>query len=83
MGSLLLGSIPGVLFGSQLTVRLPERALRVGLAATLLVSGVKLLDAPGSDVLVVAALGAALLFGVYVCVRQLNRRLALANGRAR
>jgi uncharacterized protein len=83
MGSLLVGSIPGVLVGSQLTVRLPERALRVGLAATLLVSGIKLLDPPGSDVFVVAALGAALVGGVYAAVRQVNRRLALANGRAR
>src|SRR5918999_883603 len=44
MGSLLMGSIPGVLFGSHLTVRLPERALRVALAGTLLLSGIKLLD---------------------------------------
>jgi uncharacterized membrane protein YfcA len=83
MGSLLVGSIPGVLFGSQLTVRLPERALRVGLAATLLLSGIKLLDPPGSDVLVVAALGTALLAGAVFGVRRLNRRLALANGRVR
>jgi uncharacterized protein len=83
MGSLLVGSIPGVLIGSQLTVRLPERALRVALAATLLLSGIKLLDPPGSDALVVAVLGAALLGGAYVGVRQLNRRFAVANGRAR
>jgi uncharacterized membrane protein YfcA len=34
-GWLLIGSIPGVLLGSQLTVRLPDRALRVALALTL------------------------------------------------
>jgi uncharacterized membrane protein YfcA len=79
MGSLLVGSIPGVLFGSHLTVRLPDRALRVGLAATLLLSGIKLLDPPGSDVLVVAALGSALLAGAYLGVRRMNRRLALAS----
>jgi uncharacterized protein len=83
MGSLLVGSIPGILFGSQLTVRLPERALRVGLAATLLLSGIKLLDPPGSDVLVVVSLGAALVVGSVLGVRRLNRRLAVANGRAR
>jgi uncharacterized protein len=79
MGSLLVGSIPGVLVGSQLTVKLPERSLRVALAATLLVSGIKLLDPPGSDVLVVAALGAGLLVGAYVAVRAVNRRLASAS----
>jgi uncharacterized protein len=43
---LLLGSVPGVLIGSQVTVRLPERLLRVGLAAVLTLSGVKLVEAP-------------------------------------
>src|ERR671911_1509328 len=52
MAWLLLGSVPGILLGSQLTVRLPDRALRVGLAATLFVSGLKLLDVPGSDELI-------------------------------
>jgi uncharacterized membrane protein YfcA len=83
MGSLLVGSIPGVLVGSNLTVKLPERALRVGLAATLLLSGIKLLDPPGSDVLVVVSLGVALVGGVLVGVRRLNRRLTVANSRAR
>jgi uncharacterized membrane protein YfcA len=46
MGWLLLGSIPGVLIGSQVTVKLPDRMLRVGLATVLTLSGVKLLDAP-------------------------------------
>ncbi len=79
MGWLLLGSIPGVLIGSNVSVRLPERALRVGLAATLLVSGLKLLDVPGSDRLVVVAfaVGAAVLVAAWLL--QLNRRrLALA-----
>jgi hypothetical protein len=83
MASLLVGSIPGVLIGSQLTVRLPERALRVGLASTLLLSGIKLLDLPGSDAVVVIALGTALVGAVYLGVRQLNRRLAIPNGRPR
>ena len=46
MAWLLVGSIPGVLIGSQMTVKLPERLLRVGLATMLTLSGVKLLDAP-------------------------------------
>jgi uncharacterized membrane protein YfcA len=48
---LLIGSVPGVLLGSQVTVKLPDRALRVSLATVLTLSGVKLVDAPGTTVL--------------------------------
>jgi uncharacterized protein len=41
-GWLALGSIPGILGGSQLTVRLPDRAIRFALAAVLVLAGVKL-----------------------------------------
>jgi uncharacterized membrane protein YfcA len=63
MGWLLLGSIPGVLIGSQITVRLPERELRIALATVLLASGVKLLEPPATGVLLVttAVVGATLL----------------------
>jgi hypothetical protein len=56
-GWLLLGSIPGVLLGSQMTVRLPDRLLRVALAIVLMLSGVKLLDAPDVILLFGALLG--------------------------
>ena len=46
---LLLGSVPGILLSSKLTLRVPERALRLGLAGVLVLSGIKLLDPPGSD----------------------------------
>jgi uncharacterized protein len=63
MAWLLVGSVPGVLVGSRLTVRLPDRTLRIALATVLLLSGIKLLDVPGSDAIVVAglALGAVAL----------------------
>src|SRR5438093_982106 len=66
MAWLLLGSIPGVLLTSQLTLRLPGQALRLGLAATLILSGVKLVDPPGANWIVLAGLvlcGMALLAG--------------------
>lgn len=78
MGSLLLGSIPGVLAGSQLTVRMADRALRVGLAATLLLSGLKLLDVPGADPLILATLAGGLLLGLGVLVRSIARATVLA-----
>jgi uncharacterized membrane protein YfcA len=40
--SLLVGSIPGIVIGSQLTARIPQRYLRPILAATLLLVGAKL-----------------------------------------
>ena len=73
VGWLLVGSIPGVLIGSQLTGAVPERALRGILAATLGVSGVKLIDPPGANEIVVGflALGA-----VALVVWSLRSRLA-------
>jgi len=40
--SLLAGSLPGILLGSHLAPRIPERALRHSLAAVLLLAGGKL-----------------------------------------
>ena len=42
VAALLMGSIPGVLIGSQLTVRAPGRVLRVCLAVVLFLSGLAL-----------------------------------------
>jgi uncharacterized protein len=56
MAWLLTGSIPGVLIGSQVSVGLPDRALRFALATTLGLSGLTLVDAPYSNVIVVATL---------------------------
>jgi uncharacterized membrane protein YfcA len=53
---LLLGSIPGILITSRMTVHFPERTLRIALATTLAVSGVKLVDLPNTNALMVVAL---------------------------
>jgi len=42
LASLLVGSIPGILLGTQLAARLPERALRHSLVAVLLLAGTRL-----------------------------------------
>ena len=83
MGWLLLGSVPGVLIGSQLTVRLPERSLRIALATVLVLSGVKLLDIPGSTLLVPIVLIAGATLLVVTEYRRLNGRVAVALGRGR
>jgi uncharacterized protein len=67
---LLVGSIPGVLAGSQLTVRLPERSLRVALAVTLALAGLKLLDPPGANAVVVAVAAAALALAAVAWLRR-------------
>lgn len=70
---LLVGSIPGVLVGSQLTGSIPERALRFVLAATLAVAGLKLVNPPGSNFIVVGFLGAGL---VVLLLWLLRKRLS-------
>jgi uncharacterized protein len=72
---LLLGSIPGVLLGSQMTVKLPDRSLRVALALTLSLAGVKLIDPPGANAVVIAVAAGALLVATVAATRR------LANGR--
>jgi hypothetical protein len=42
-GSLLVGSLPGIILGSYIVIRVPESALRLLLAATLIVVAGKLL----------------------------------------
>jgi uncharacterized protein len=74
MGWLLLGSVPGVLIGSQVTVRVPDRSLRLALATVLGMSGAKLLDLP--DVTLIPILAVGLLLIAYVEVKRANGRVA-------
>jgi uncharacterized membrane protein YfcA len=56
MGSLLTGSLPGIVLGSYVAVRVPERALRLALAATLVIVAGKLVhDQVASSSLLVTA----------------------------
>jgi len=75
---LLVGSIPGVLAGSQMTVKLPDRSLRVALALTLALAGVKLIDPPGANAIVIAVAVGALITAIVAGSRRLARRPALA-----
>jgi uncharacterized protein len=78
-GWLLIGSIPGVLLGSQMTVRLPDRSLRIALALTLALSGVKLLEPPGANAIVISIAGCALVAALVAGTRRLvNGRVATA-----
>ena len=74
IGWLLVGSIPGVLIGSQVSVGLPETALRLALAMALALSGLKLLEVPYANEIVVTSISAGLaalaVWGVVHVVRR-------------
>jgi uncharacterized membrane protein YfcA len=59
MGWLLVGSIPGVLLGSQMSISVPERSLRLSFGLVLVLSGIKLLDVPHATGIIVASLAVA------------------------
>jgi uncharacterized membrane protein YfcA len=60
VGWLLIGSIPGILVGSQLSVSVPERPLRGALATVLGLSGLALLNVPGSTTAIVVVLASGM-----------------------
>jgi uncharacterized protein len=77
-GWLLIGSIPGVLIGGRFTVSLPDRALRIALASTLTLAGVKLVDPPGSDAIVIVGAAIAVVAAVVATMRWLMTRTSTA-----
>ena len=75
MGWLLTGSIPGVLISSHFTLKVPDRALRLGLASVLMLSGIKLIDFAGADYVIAAGVViAGLAFACWGFVARLGRR---------
>jgi uncharacterized protein len=79
MAWLLVGSIPGVLLGSQMSIKVPERALRIAFAFVLVLSGVKLVKVPGSTAIIEVGIGIGLVTFVVWGILQLRvRRLAPA-----
>jgi uncharacterized membrane protein YfcA len=52
IGWLLVGSIPGVLAGSHLSIRVPEQGLRVAFAFVLFLSGIKLAGVPAATTII-------------------------------
>ncbi len=79
MAWLLVGSIPGVLIGSHLSIRVPERALRVAFGFVLILSGVKIVKLPEADPIIA---GGAVL-GIIVFLVWSGRRLQARRVRAR
>jgi hypothetical protein len=75
---MLPGSIPGIMIGSQVSVGIPDRVLRIAFSIVLLLSGFKLLKPlPGhwTDIAVLAGLGLGLLvFTIWGAAYLLSRR---------
>jgi hypothetical protein len=76
VGWLLIGSIPGILIGSQLSVSVPDRVLRGALATVLGLSGLALLKVPGTTVAIVVVLACGMTVLLAYLARQtwLQRR---------
>jgi uncharacterized membrane protein YfcA len=74
---LLVGSIPGVLIGSHLSIRVPDRALRVAFAFVLVLSGIKLVKAPAADTIVEVGVGIGAVVLAAWSVRALRARRAV------
>jgi uncharacterized protein len=63
-GTILIGSLPGVWLGTQLSARLPERGLRPALGVVLLASGMALLTKAGVDIPAAVIVAVPLAVGV-------------------
>ena len=80
---LLTGSIPGVLLSSRFTVRMPDIVLRISLGTILVLSGLKLLDVPQAQWILLGglcALGLGLLTYGLVAWRARLRLVQTASG---
>jgi uncharacterized membrane protein YfcA len=72
---LLVGSIPGVLLGSQMSIKIPDTALRIGFAVVLILSGIKLVGVPQASLIIAISLGlATVALAVYWVRTLLTRR---------
>jgi uncharacterized protein len=64
-GNILLGSVPGVILGTNLSVKAPQAFLRRALAVVLIASGITLVSKEGDPSVVLPAIGiAAVMIGV-------------------
>jgi uncharacterized protein len=75
---LLVGSIPGVLLGSQMSIKVPDRALRIVFGIVLVLSGVKIVGVPQANWVIACALGVFAVVFIAWSARQLFFRRDVA-----
>jgi uncharacterized protein len=78
MAWLLVGSIPGVLLGSQMSIKVPDRALRIVFGIVLVLSGVKIVGVPQANWVIACALGVFAVVFIVWSARQLFFRRDVA-----
>ena len=76
MAWLLVGSIPGVLLGSQMSIKIPDTALRIGFAVVLVLSGIKLVGVPQASLIIAISLAIGTVALAVYWVRTLLARRA-------
>jgi uncharacterized membrane protein YfcA len=79
MAWLLVGSIPGVLIGSHLSIRVPERALRIAFGFVLILSGIKIVKLPDGDSIIVGVAVLGVIAFLIWSGRRLRHRRILAH----
>jgi len=73
-GTILIGSIPGVIVGTNLSVRAPQKLLRYALAVVLIASGTTLVAKEGSPDVVIPAIGVAtVMIGALFAMQAISR----------
>jgi len=73
-GTILVGSIPGVIAGTNLSVKAPQTLLRYALAIVLIASGTTLIVKEGSPGVVLPAIGvASVMIGVLFAAQAISR----------
>jgi uncharacterized protein len=74
MGNILVGSVPGVIVGSQLSVKWPQGLLRGALGVILIAAGLTIMSKADTDlvpwVVVIATVAVAALFAVQIALRK-------------
>ena len=78
-GTLLIGSIPGVWLGTNLSARMPQDALRGALGVVLLASGLGLLSKAGLELPVFVLAGFPVVLAVVVFLVLRRRALVTAS----
>jgi uncharacterized protein len=73
-GNILIGSVPGVIAGSQMSVKWPQGLLRGALGVVLIAAGLTIMNKANTDlvpwVVVIAAAAVATLFAVQIALRK-------------
>jgi uncharacterized protein len=76
-GTILVGSVPGVILGTNLSVKAPQKLLRYALAVVLIASGTTLITKNGSPEVVLPAIGvASLMMGLLFAAQMIARSRA-------